>query len=368
LLVMMLAVGTSLAVGKQSMVTRLNGSTITAAEIDGTVTRLMKAAEVAGVGVAIFDRGKIAYLKAYGVRDKDKSLPLTVDSVMSAASFSKVAFAYLAMELVDEGVLDLDKPIYQYLPKPLPEYPNYSDLANDPRYKLITARMLLSHTSGFANWRVMEDNRKLKIHFEPGSRYAYSGEGVDLLQLVVETITKKPLEELMQQHVFQPFGMTRTSMIWQDRFETDYANGYDEYGRLLGPQKRKSADAAGSMQTTIGDFARFVQAGAEGKGLQEKTRAQMLNPQIQITSKHQFPTLSDEITDENKSVSPCCSSTRAIETVAAGLTPLMSNRTVLGEPLSPGFTRFHAANTRVPLLVLVTNTSGLLWSILWSPR
>src|SRR6202158_961596 len=197
-------------VSKEPTVKRLDGSAIATAEIDATVTRLMRAAEVTGVSIAILNDGKIAHLKSYGIADKEKSLPLTEDSVMTAASFTKVAFAYLVMQLVDENILDLDQPVYKYLPKPLPEYPEYKDLANDPRAKRITARMLLSHTSGFPNWRAFEDDRKLKIHFEPGSRYGYSGEGIVLLQLVVETITKKPLEELMQQHLFQPFWMTRT--------------------------------------------------------------------------------------------------------------------------------------------------------------
>src|ERR1039458_9547899 len=240
------------------------------------------AAEVTGAGIAVFHNGKLELLKAYGLRDKEKNLPLTIDSVMSAASFSKVAFAYLAMELVDEGKLDLDRPVHQYLPKPLPEYPKYADLADDARYKRITARMLLSHTSGFANWRWMEEDRKLRIHFEPGSRYAYSGEGIDLLQLVIETVTKKPLADLMQQQVFEPLAMTRTSMVWQDRFESDYANGYDEYGRSLGPLKWKRPDAAGSMLTTISDFARFLQAVMGGGSLQPKAREQMLSPQVAI--------------------------------------------------------------------------------------
>jgi len=287
---------------QQEELTRLDGSSIQPVEIDATVTRLMKAAEVTGVGLAVFNEGKIAYLKSFGTREKEKNLPLTVDSAMYAASFSKVTFAYMVMKLVDQGTLDLDKPIYQYLPKPLPEYPTYKDLANDPRYKQITARMLLSHTSGFPNWRAFEDDRKLKIHFDPGSRYAYSGEGIDLLQLVVETVTKKPLEVLMQKHVFQPFGMTRTSMVWQDRFESDYANGYDEYGRSLGPEKRKQADAAGSMNTTVRDFARFMQAVMAGEGLSKQMREQMLSPQIQILSKHEFPSLENETTDENKPI------------------------------------------------------------------
>ncbi len=286
----------------QEGIKRLDGSRITPSEIDGTVIRLMKAAEVTGVGIAIFNDGTIAYLKAYGVRDKEKNLPLTIDSVMSAASFSKVAFAYMVMQLVDRGALDLDKPVYQYFPKLLPEYPNFKDLANDPRYRRITGRMLLSHTAGFPNWRWFNEDRKLNLNFEPGLRYAYSGEGMVLLQLVVEIVTKEPLEALMQEYVFQPFRMTRTSMVWQDRFENDYANGYDEYGRSLGPQKRESANAAGSMQTTIGDFSRFMQAVMLGKGLGKETWEEMLSSQIPISSKHQFPTLENETTEENKAI------------------------------------------------------------------
>lgn len=286
----------------QVSVRRLDGSTITSAEIDRSVAALMGAAEVTGAGIAIFNHGEIRYLKAYGFRDKEKNLPLTVDSIMSAASFSKVAFAYLMMQLVDDGKVDLDRPIYQYLPKLLPEYPRYADLANDPRHKQITARMLLSHTSGFANWRWLEEDHKLKIHFEPGSRFAYSGEGIDLLQLVVEEITHRPLAELMEERVFTPIGMTRTSMIWEDRFANDFANGYDEYGRSLGRKDWKKGDAAGSMLTTPHDFALFVQAVMDGKGLKPTTREQMLGPQIPINSKHEFPSLNNETTDENKSI------------------------------------------------------------------
>jgi CubicO group peptidase (beta-lactamase class C family) len=139
----------------------------------------MKAADIPGLEIAIFNGGKVAYLKSYGLGDTDKAL--TVNSVMSAASFTKVTFAYLVLKLMDDGMLDLDKPVYEYLAKPLPEYPNFADLANEPNHKRITARMLLDHTSGFPNWRWFEDDRRLKIHFEPGSKYAYSGEGIDLL-------------------------------------------------------------------------------------------------------------------------------------------------------------------------------------------
>jgi CubicO group peptidase (beta-lactamase class C family) len=302
LVITALALATSVAATKQRPITRLDGSQISPNEVDDAVTRLMRSAEVTGVGIAIFAGGEISYLKAYGVRDKEKNLPLTADSVMTAASLSKVAFAYMVMQLVDEKLIDLDKPVYQYLPKPLSEYSNYQDLANDPRWLKITARMLLSHTSGFPNWRWVNEDRKLNINFEPGTRFAYSGEGIDLLQLVVETITKKPLGELMRERIFEPFGMTRTSMIWQSAFESDYATGYDEYGRSLGPERRKTADAAGSMQTTPHDFAHFFQAVMRGERLKKQTRKMMVSPQIEILSKHEFPSLVYEPSDENKAI------------------------------------------------------------------
>ncbi len=306
LLVVLAAVGSVAASGSESSrahpVKRLDGSTIAPADIDSTVARLMTAAEVPGAGIAIFNDGKIGYLKAYGSRDTEKKLPLTPDSILTAASFTKVAFAYMVMQLVEDKVIDLDKPIYQYLPKPLPDYPQDADLAGDPRYKRITARMLLSHTSGFPNFRWLNDDHKLNINFEPGTRYAYSGEGIELLQFVVETVTGKPLEDLMRERVFQPFGMTRTSMVWQDRFESNYANGYDEYGRSLGPERRPTAEAAGSMQTTLSDFARFLEAVMAGERLNRETWETMLSPQIAIPWKHEFPTLELIPTDANKSI------------------------------------------------------------------
>lgn len=287
---------------KPPSIRRLDGGTIAPARIDRTVADSMKAAEVPGLQLAILNDREIVYLHGYGNRDTEKRAPMTVNTVMSAASLSKAVFAVLVMTLVDDGAIDLDAPIRRYLPKPLPEYPRYADLAGDPRWEKLTPRMLLSHTAGFANWRAFEDDRKLQFHFEPGSRYAYSGEGIDLLQLVVETATKTPLEELAQKRVFGPLGMTRTSYVWQPRFDADHANGYDEYGRSLGPEKRTAADAAGSMLTTVHDFARFLQAILRGKFLARSSREQMLSPQIAIRSKHQFPTLSDETRDANDPV------------------------------------------------------------------
>ena len=137
----------------QSTFVGIDGCPRTDAEIDATITHVMQAAEVPGLALALINSGKVVYLKAYGVKNMSPKEPLTVDSVMVAASLTKVAFAYLVMKLVDDHVIDLDKPVYEYLPRPLSDYPAWRDIANDPRAKLITTRMLLSHTAGFNNAR-----------------------------------------------------------------------------------------------------------------------------------------------------------------------------------------------------------------------
>ena len=287
---------------QKPLVARLDGSTITPEKIDAIVAHEMHSAHVQGAGIAVFNGGKIVYLRAYGVRDEAKDLPLTPDTVMTAASLTKPAFATMVMQLVQRRAIELDKPVYQYLLKPLPEYPAYTDLANDSRYEQITMRMLLDHTSGFPNWRRFTDDKKLRIYFPPGSRFAYSGEGIALAQMVVETVTKKSVNDLMKEYVFGPVGMARTSMVWEKRFEGDYANGYDEQGKSLGPEKRTKGDAAGSMQTTLRDYARFVEAVLTGKIPDEKVRELMLSPQIAIVGKHEFPSLSTGTTTANDAI------------------------------------------------------------------
>ena len=302
ILVASLAFSAFPAPAQQTSIVRLDGSKISFSEVDATATRLLQAAEVTGAGIALFAGGKVVYAKGYGVRDKDNNLPFTPDTVVTAASLSKSAFAFMVMQLVEEKLLDLDKPVYLYLPKPLPEYPAYSDLASDPRYKRITARMILSHTAGFPNWRWLRDDHRLNINFEPGARYAYSGEGIVLLQFVVETITGKSTQELMRKRVFEPLEMTRTSMITERGFEPDISNRYDEYGRTIGFDVRTKPNAAGSMQTTLNDYARLLAAIMQGHLLGKETRDLMLSPHIQILSRTQFPSLTTETTDANKSI------------------------------------------------------------------
>jgi len=283
-------------------ITRLDGSKISYADIDAQVNRMMQAGHVSGLGVAILNKRKVAYLKAYGYRDTAKREPLTVDSIMTAASFTKSTLAYAVMQMVEDGTLRLDAPVQSYLPKPLPTYEGYDELARDDRYKKITIRMLLDHTTGFDNLRRPRIGGKVVIRFEPGSRYAYSGEGIRLLQLVVEEVTHRPLNDVLKARIYGPFNMRRSSMTWQPQYEADHALPHDKNNAPLVLNKRLTADAAGSMQTSIADFSRLIEAVMQGKRLKRTTRDEMFRPQVEIFSRYQFPTMSTETTDANRAI------------------------------------------------------------------
>lgn len=251
----------------------------------------MQEAKVTGLGISILNHSQPVYIHTFGYADTDKLQP---NQVFYAASLSKVVFAYLVMQLVEEKVIALDKPLNDYLPKPLPEYvfdnpdKGYAALRNDPRYKKITARMCLDHTTGMPNWRWFEPDEKLRIKFEPGSRYSYSGEGLYLLQFVIEQLTGKDLETLARERVFIPLHMTSTSYLWQPDFAGRLVMGHDTSGKAYQFKQRKEANAAGSMCTTLTDYTNFFTALMQHKALTDATFEEMIRPQIRIRQIKQF--------------------------------------------------------------------------------
>lgn len=262
----------------------VDGRSVPTAEVEASIEHIMEKADVAGLSCAIINDGRVVYCKAFGDRNKSTGARADEETVFAAASFSKPVFAYLVMLLAEEGVVDLDKPLHEYLARPLCEYPAYADLKGDERTKLITARMVLSHSTGFPNWRFLEADGRLKFLFSPGERHSYSGEGIALLQMVVEEVTGRDLETLAQERIFQPLGMARSSYIWQATYEGNAASPHDQFGRPRGESiQRNKPDAAGSMVTTAGDYARLISLGilnVEGK--RKATIDEMLRPQIAI--------------------------------------------------------------------------------------
>lgn len=261
------------------------------ARIEAEARRLMAREGVQGLALALIDEGRVAYVAAYGRRSVERDLPLTSETVMYGASLTKTAFAYMLLQLVDEGRLDLDASVAELLPRPLFEYEEFADLREDERWRELTPRILLTHTSGFANFRWLEPDGRLRFHHDPGQRYGYSGEGFYVLQLVLEQGLGLDVGAEMQRRVFERFGMERTSMTWRPDFAADLADGYCLDGSLEPHDERSSVSAAGSMDTTIADQARLWAAILRGDGLSASARAELVRPQVPITSRHQFPSL-----------------------------------------------------------------------------
>jgi CubicO group peptidase (beta-lactamase class C family) len=285
----------------EGTVRRLDGVELAPERVAAIVERLIAAGKVTGIGVAVINDNALVYRRAFGYANVDTKRALAEDTVMYAASFTKAMFAFLVMQLVDDGVIDLDTPIERYLPKPLPSYEDYADLAGDERWRAITPRMLLAHTAGFSNWRFIDadgnfdEAGKLELRRAPGTRYGYSGEGITLLQFVLEEGLGLDVEALMQTRVFDRFDMTRTAMRWRDDFLPNLANGYDEAGANLGHNKRESVRAAGSADSDLIGMSRFLQAMLQGAARGDAGIKDMWSPQVRITGQHQFPVSASEI-------------------------------------------------------------------------
>ncbi|MCP3099865.1 beta-lactamase family protein [Myxococcus sp. K15C18031901] len=273
--------------------------------LDAEVARAMAATGAKGLAIAVIDHGDVVTTRAYGARNA-RGEPLQPDTVMYGASLTKTVFAYVVMQLADEKRLDLGTSIARYLEKPLPEYPDeqrystWSHLSGDERWKAITPRVLLTHSPGFANFGFLEPDEKLRIHFAPGTRYAYSGDGLILMQFVLERGLGLDVGAEMQKRVFDRFGMRNTSMQWRPDFANNLADGWMVDGGVEPHDERSTVRAAGSMDTTLNDLARFAAALVRGEGLSAGAFAQMTSPQLPITTRSQFPTLQDELPPEQR--------------------------------------------------------------------
>jgi CubicO group peptidase (beta-lactamase class C family) len=281
--------------------------------VDAAARQVMATTGAKGLALAVIRGGRVRYVQAYGVRNAGGE-PLQTDTVMYGASLTKTVFAYTVLQLVDQGKLALDVPLAAYLDKPLPDYDpeaiypgkygHYRDLVADSRWKRITARMALTHSTGFANFWWDEPDQKLRIHFDPGSRFSYSGEGLILLQFVIENGRRDQglvldLGALTQAN-FDRLGMTRTSLKWRPDFKPNLADGFNDRGQAVPHDARSKVRVAGSMDTTIADLSKFTAALARHDGLSAASYAEMLKPQLHIGTAHQFPNFAPELPAERQ--------------------------------------------------------------------
>lgn len=291
-------------------VTRLDGSGIQLDSLSRHISELIKKAQITGLEIAVLNKNKVVYKEAFGLSNSETRKALKTTTSIYGASLSKAVFAVLVMKLVENKVLDLDKPLQSYLPQPIYSYTprrkwhdNYSDLRGDTLYHKITARMCLDHTSGFPNWRFFTADQKLRVLFIPGTRYSYSGEGMVYLQTVIEKITGRNFEDLADEMIFNPLNMANSAYTWLPAYEADYADGHDFQGGVLPRDKDNEPRAPSTLETTFDDYLSFVASVMQGKILRQSSQAEMFKPQIRIRSLQQFGELADKDSTLNDDIS-----------------------------------------------------------------
>lgn len=234
---------------------------------------LMANAKVPGLAMALVADNKVAWHGTFGFANAGTRQPVTQETVFEAASLSKPVFAYAVLQLVDAGLLGLDTPLVHYLP-------GGYDVGDDARLALMTARHVLSHRTGFPNWR--PGFAPLAIHFTPGERFSYSGEGFVYLARVVERITGESAGRTVQRLVFEPLGMAQSSFQWQDSHAQRLVHGHEARGEPQGQRRFATANVAASLVTTAPDYARFLIAVLNGERLKPDTAEQMLRSQVRV--------------------------------------------------------------------------------------
>ena len=265
------------AKGDRTILRTASGSAITIVEMDGFLKTYMDSFGLPGLSIAIINDSKLVYHRTPGVVNMETKHEVTDKTLFDAGSLTKTPFTFLVMKMVDQGVLELDKPLYTYLP--------YADIAHDERYKLITARMVLSHTTGFPNWRFQNKEPILDIKFTPGTKVSYSGEGFVYLAKVIAHLKNmhvKGLEQLFQEEVAKPLRMKNAYFSWNDYIATHRASGHVDGKVAEGwgiNASKPDFNPAHSLQTEAVSYARFLIGMIEGKGLKKETHEEMLRVQ-----------------------------------------------------------------------------------------
>jgi len=259
----------------------------------------MEASAAKGLAIAVIDGGEVRSVQTFGVRNA-KGEPLTPQTIMYGASLTKAVFGYWTAMQADRGRIDLDAPLAARLARPLPEYGNldaygnWGDLAGDERWRRITPRHVLSHATGFANFSFLEPDGKLRFHFDPGSRYGYSGEGIMLLQFAFEADGGPSVGEGVAADLFAPLGLADVGLMWRPEFAANLADGWTGSGEVEPHDERSRVRMAGSMDVSPQAMAELAAAMVRGFGLSPAMRAEFAKGGMAITIRSQFPSLQDE--------------------------------------------------------------------------
>ncbi|MFI0431454.1 serine hydrolase [Mariniflexile sp. HMF6888] len=250
---------TSLSFGHQSYKTQKTDNSIF--DNDKEIEKWLKSNNIPTLGLGVINEGKLQQIKVYGNLTNGETAPY--NTIFNVASLTKPVTAMVTLKLVSLGKWDLDEPIHKYWTDP--------DVASDPRSKKLTTRHILSHQTGFPNWRYLNKSKKLDFQFEPGMQYQYSGEGFEYLRKALEKKFNKSLNQLANELIFEPLEMNDTQYVWNNKIdEKRMAIGYDSKGKPYETVKKKIANGADDLLTTVEDYGKFLVSTMNADGLSEK--------------------------------------------------------------------------------------------------
>lgn len=246
---------------------------------DAAVEQWLRDKKVPTLGIGIIKAGKLQQIKLYGELQKGITAPY--NTLFNVASLTKPITAMVTLRLVSQNKWDLDMPLAKYWTDP--------DVAKDPNSKLITTRHVLSHQSGFTNWRGNNADGKLHFDFVPGTQYRYSGEGFEYLRRALEAKFRKTLDVLAEELIFKPLKMDDTRFFWDKTTDsTRFARGYDRTGKAYRIHRNTKPNAADDLLTTVEDYGRFLASVMANDGLTPKVAKDMITPQVASKSGKHF--------------------------------------------------------------------------------
>jgi CubicO group peptidase (beta-lactamase class C family) len=254
---------------------------------DNQIQQLLKENKIPALGIGIIRDGKLKHVKVFG--ELKKGEPAPVNTIFNVASLTKPVVAILTLKLVSSGKWSLDEPLDKYWIDP--------DLKNDPRHKKLTTRLVLTHQTGFPNWRWLTKSKKLEFVIEPGTKYQYSGEGFEYLRKALENKFKRPIEALANDLIFKPLRMQDTRFTWDsDGIESRFAIGHNAQGNAYQILKTTKANAADDLLTTVEDYGTFLVSVMKGEGLSKDIFNEMVAHQV-ATKENKYFGLGWEIYD-----------------------------------------------------------------------
>jgi CubicO group peptidase (beta-lactamase class C family) len=235
--------------------------------------------KVPAVGIGIIIDGEIRQVMVFG--DLKKNTPAPYNTIFQVASLTKPVTAMLTLKLVSTGQWQLDEPLYKYWTDP--------DVCDDKRHLKLNTRHVLTHQTGFDNWRWNNPSKKLTFNFDPGTKFKYSGEGFEYLKHALEHKFNMSLDRLADSILFKPLQMNDTWYVWNNNIDTSrYAYPHDTIDDTFDIPKNNKAFASDFLKTTIEDYCKFATAFMNGKGLSEDVYNDMIRPQSTVSEYESF--------------------------------------------------------------------------------